>query len=122
MFAHAKKTAAYPMPRFAILVLVPFWTRQMQVPVTQLDVLLTTYDQVKTDKGATCALERFGFWRLMLDRPPSVSISAWRHGRAPAEAASQVVRRHAWIIEGKEIMDCTQHRAYGTRTRTRTRT
>lgn len=75
-----------------------------RVPISECDLVLMSYEVLRKElahvtgskKGPGSALQRYGFWRIMLDEAQLVANS----NSVAAQMASSLWRRHAWVVTG----------------------
>ncbi len=76
----------------------------LQAPIYELDIILTTYDQLSSEIKAKCPLLRYGYWRVVFDDPYSSGSKARSSVSASANVAASLSRRHAWAVTGEHTL------------------
>lgn len=69
------------------------------MPLPELDVVFTSYENLRKELAQNSPLLNFGFWRIMLDEAQLVANT----NSVAAVMASQLWRRHAWVVTGTPV-------------------
>ncbi len=80
---------------------VTFCPMHTQVPISELDIVFITYEQLQKDKMRKSPLRDYGFWRIILDEAQMVGDLS----SVAAEVAGELFRFQAWVVTGERACE-----------------